>query len=89
MAECSSCHAPIRWATIASTGRSIPLDPEPVPTGNLIYVEEPAGDGDGTTVRVVGPPRPDGGLIGDEYAGRRFVSHFATCPNAAHHRKKR
>lgn len=51
--------------------KPIPIDPEPVLGGNVIL------EANGALARVV---KPDPGV-------RRFVSHFSTCPNAAHHRK--
>lgn len=83
MPSCSSCQAPIRWVVVASTGRRMPIDPDPAANGNIVF--RPGG----SEVEYVGAPRPDGGLVGDEYEGRRFVSHFATCPNASKHRKSR
>ena len=74
MSECSSCHAPIIWGRTAS-GKPIPIDPDPVETGNLA-VRPP-----GAQVRYLtlsGQPEPD------EW---RAVSHFSTCPHAKLHRK--
>lgn len=70
-ATCSSCGAPIVWATTVN-GKAIPLDPEPTTFGNLVVV-----DG------IARPPR-----IGDDVPFLQYVSHFATCPNAAVHRKR-
>jgi hypothetical protein len=84
MSACRSCGASIRWAKVATSGKSIPLDAEPVANGNLVF-RLAAGD-DGSEVIYVRAPS-EGGLIGDEYAGRRFISHFVTCPNAGQHRK--
>lgn len=53
-------------------GHRIPLDPEPVEGGNLVEVAP-------GIVRVVEPGDP---------SGARFVSHFATCPNAGAHRRR-
>jgi hypothetical protein len=72
---CRSCGAPIRWAVTRATGARIPLNPEPVPGGNIVV--EASG-----FVRVLGR--------GEEAPpGARFVSHFVTCPFAAAHRKAR
>ena len=77
MSACSSCSAPIRWA-VTGAGARIPLDPDPVADGNLVIEV----DTDPPEVRFVSKarPAPDGAA--------RFVTHFATCPNAASHRKK-
>lgn len=53
--------------------KNIPLDPEPVLGGNIIL------ECNGALARVV---EPDPGI-------RRHISHFVTCPNAAHHRSPR
>jgi hypothetical protein len=77
MPECSSCGAPIRWAkTIKGVG--IPLDPEPSPRGNVVISEEGAA-------LVYNSP----GAVAARYEGEpRYLSHFATCPNADQHRKR-
>ncbi len=35
---CRSCRAPIRWERTPN-GKRIPLDPEPVPSGNIVINE--------------------------------------------------
>lgn len=71
MPACNSCGAAIRWATGAKSGKPIPLDVAPVVAGNIELR--------GETAHYV---TPDHNAI-----GQRFVSHFATCPQAAQHRK--
>jgi hypothetical protein len=76
-AECRSCRARIVWA-VTEAGRRIPLDAEASPTGNLAQVEALA---DGTpVVAFLDPeaPEPEAG---------RYLSHFATCPNAKEWRR--
>ena len=34
MSTCSSCHAPVIWAK-TTTGKAIPLNPEPIIGGNI------------------------------------------------------
>lgn len=58
---------------ITVNGRRIPLDLEATPSGNLIVV-------DGTAR----PPRDD-----EDRPFLMRVSHFATCPTAGVHRRKR
>jgi hypothetical protein len=71
-AKCQSCGAPIRWAK-TTTGRRMPLDAQPVSNGNVVLT-------DGGTLAV---PRND-----ELHSGSpRYRSHFATCPDAAKHRK--
>ncbi|MFD3431133.1 hypothetical protein [Nocardia fluminea] len=73
--RCRSCSAPIAWRRTAE-GKRIPLDPEPVAGGNLMI----AGNG---TALVVGPTASP--AINSDI---RYVSHFATCPNADSWRSK-
>jgi hypothetical protein len=75
-ARYSSCRARIRWA-VTETGNRIPLDADPVDDGNLAARK----DGDTIRVRTLGT----GELADGEL---RFVSHFASCPHAAGHRKR-
>lgn len=72
LALCRSCQAYIIWAVSVTSGKRMPLDAEPSPRGNVEIV---GGDEKTPTVRIV-PARA--GL---------YVSHFATCPAAAQHRK--
>lgn len=62
----------IVWATMPS-GKAIPLDPEPADAGNIVYVAP-------GRVRMHEPL-----FDRDE---KRFVSHFATCPNADEYRRR-
>lgn len=80
-ARCSSCRRPIEWA-LTEAGKRIPLDPAPVPDGNLVIERR---DLDGTPhVRYLTKAGAD--LFTDANAERR-VTHFATCPNAKAHRR--
>lgn len=73
---CSSCGAPVVWVAMA-TGRSAPLNADPVPNGNVEL--DPAGG-----ARVLGKVDAEARrLAGVEL----YLSHFATCPNAARHRR--
>ncbi len=87
---CASCRAPIFWAAILddsgqrirneASGRfkSMPIDWEPRPDGNVIVYWR---EGEGFVCRT---------LRRDETprAGEKLrTSHFATCPNAKQHRK--
>lgn len=78
MSRCRSCGAPVEWAETLG-GKAIPLDLEERPDGNLRVVE----------VTRRGAPIVaylSKEALGHPAAGRR-VTHFATCPNAASHRK--
>lgn len=92
---CRSCDAPIVWvateATLAKEGkaakpsRRMPLDADPdnpskalvVDDGNIIFTGQRDGSTNAWLVRYV-PKGPN-----------HYRSHFATCPNAAAHRKTR
>lgn len=64
---CTRCGRQIGWV-ITDTGRRMPIDPEPDPTGNVICNYE-AGVLRGH-VLTKGEPRP---------SGVAFLPHFATC----------
>lgn len=79
MNTCSSCGAKILWAKTPSW-RTIPIDAEPSPEGNIRLGGEP-----GNRYATI--------LSGEQAASVRgfgeklYVTHFATCPNAAKHRQ--
>lgn len=80
---CRSCKAPIRWAE-TDAGKAIPIDPEPVPTGNLVM----------THVTVGGPVRVRYVRVryvrkGEQLSPEapRYVTHFVSCPERDQWRK--
>lgn len=74
--QCRSCEAPIIGA-LTVNGKWMPVDQEPRADGNLSLTEsEPI-----PLVTVI--------KAGDDVGGRRYVSHFVTCPNAARHRSRK
>lgn len=73
---CRSCGAPLLWIRTSATDSLMPLDAEPVRDGNIILV-----DGKAHVMR--------GDLFEDMLEGPRYVSHHATCPQSAQHRRKR
>lgn len=80
MSTCRSCDAPITWTTNVVTGKRMPVDPEPVEHGNIVLTS----GNNGPESRV---------LTKDELAKRPtkrglYLSHFATCPSAAQHRRR-
>ena len=78
MATCKSCGAPVVWA-VTPRGKRTPLDAVTSPDGNV----ELLPDG---SVRVLGPLDAEAArLAGAEL----YLSHFATCPAAAAHRRRR
>ena len=79
--HCSSCRAPIRWA-VTEEGNPIPLDPDPAVNGTFRL--DPAAPAAET-------PRAITVRLGDrpQFAGRLYLTHFATCPNAEAHRRRK
>ena len=73
MSFCKSCGKRIDWYVVAASGKRMPIDPEPAPNGN-VRVDVVAN-----AVEVV----PAGSHV------PLYLSHFATCPSAAKHRKPR
>lgn len=76
MNHCRSCGADVLWA---KTGKSMPIDPEPVEDGNVLLYRTPQG------LRVVVMSKGDH----PDPGASRHTTHFATCPNAARHRRRR
>ena len=74
--RCKSCDAAILWAVSAVTGKRMPLDADPVPDGNLLL------DAEGKIHVLTADAATVPGV-------KRYVSHFATCPQADDWRKDR
>lgn len=74
-ATCRSCGATIRWERTVND-KPIPLDPEPVEDGNLAIRD----DG-----KVYSVGKPSEGALALPIP--KYKTHFATCPNAAEHRR--
>ena len=72
MAFCKSCNALIDWYKNATSGKWMPLDREPAEDGN-VYVDVVANV---AKVVDVGSHKP------------LYKSHFATCAQAATHRRR-
>lgn len=69
MSACRSCGASVRWA-VTSANKKMPVDVAPVVDGNLVIERE-------------GPTPEVRYLAADEETEKdRYVSHFATCPQA-------
>jgi hypothetical protein len=78
-ARCRTCAAPILWAR-TTNGKNIPLDAEPVESGNVYLV---ANGRETTAIVMAAGEAPPAGVT------RRFVSHFVTCAQAAEHRRRK
>jgi hypothetical protein len=76
-ATCRSCGAAIIWAKHETTGKLSCYDEEPTLRGTWGLVRR----GNETVARKLTPE-----LAADPRMKRR-TSHFATCPNAASHRR--
>lgn len=83
--NCRSCDRPVRWVTAAATGKTMPIDPAPAPNGNIIitaagkaYVFATHADAVAMRDRSSDPYLRMSGT---------YISHFATCPAAAKHRR--
>lgn len=77
MPNCSSCGAEISWVVSATSGVAMPLDAAPCADGNIVVSGGKAHVLNRSLFAAEAPETP------------RYKSHFATCPNAAKHRRKR
>jgi hypothetical protein len=75
VATCRSCPARIVWC-VTEAGKRMPVDAEPVPNGNVELRDQ------GHQVLAVVHGQPPLGV------DRLHLSHFATCPRAADHRRR-
>ena len=81
MAKCNSCGAPIVWVQMKG-GRPMPCNARLIPYKANSEGKQFIVNDQGETVRC--------DLTFEEPAtGMGRISHFATCPNASRHRKKR
>lgn len=83
---CKSCSAPVLWVIMPS-GKRNPLDAEPSDKGNVrARALQTRGEMNGHTQGVVlkGPALEEARAAGEQL----YVSHFATCPSAAQHRRR-
>lgn len=81
MSACRSCGAPLLWCR-TTAGKAMPIDPTPYlakecdPRATVVLYEPHSAD----PAFVV-----QAGKIGRDQVV--YVSHFASCPNAAAHRR--
>lgn len=80
--ECrdAECRSPIIWTVSAARHKPMPVNPEPVPDGNLLLTAM----GDHIRAEVVDPNALPMGADPAEL----YVAHFRTCPGAAHWRNR-
>lgn len=96
MAKCKSCGAEIIWA-LTVAGRRMPVDVSPADRGGgsvlLVAMGNPStepevGAHGWLALMVASVTEGERGVI-ERSSGILHDSHFATCPNAAEHRKPR
>lgn len=78
MSTCRSCDAPILWVTMES-GKAMPLDADPHPDGTVLPAQVPTA-----RAQVI---KPENMAEIKSLGLGLHRSHFATCPNAAKHRR--
>jgi hypothetical protein len=86
MPSCKSCNAPIRWVLLRSKDGELkphPLDAKPSADSGNIGIVDTAGRE--PIAEIV--PKAQLALFGGANAAPRYTSHFATCANAAQHRR--
>lgn len=88
MKFCASCGAPILWAHTAA-GKKMPVDARLSAVGNLFVFETNGSDGPLEAVSVTATDDPRVRAALSDPGRSRATSHFATCPNAAQHRRAR
>jgi hypothetical protein len=78
---CSSCGSPMTWAITDAKGRRMPLDPDPVPDGNVWVIDHPEH----------GAPIVGVALHHDDIPAdiETYVAHFVTCTDATSHRRRK
>lgn len=88
LGRCDGCRRPIEWVITEAKRARMPIDPEPVADGNLVKLPTPCEDGT-EIVRYLTKAElaNEGGSLFDAPTDR-YVSHFATCPDAKRFRKK-
>lgn len=78
--QCRSCRAPVRWVVTEANGKRMPLDPEPVPDGNVWVVRIEDG------MPVVAVALSAEGVPPAE--AFRYQSHFVSCADRDSWRKR-
>lgn len=81
MADCKGCGAIIEWV-VTVAGVSMPIDPDPVPDGNVEFTGRTASTSTGWScpeVRVVAAGEQS---LFAELEPDRYQAHFRFCPDA-------
>lgn len=82
MPRCKSCGAPIVWVKTYN-GKQMPCDPGWVPFWAKLKAKGKVIDKAGNTVSCLFDGDPN------EISGVGRIPHWATCPNAAQHKRKK
>jgi hypothetical protein len=77
-AACKSCGARVLWVQLLPRGTTAPLDDKPSTAGNVRLSKG------GTVAKVLNKTELAAARRNSE---QLYTSHFATCSNAASHRK--
>ena len=80
LGRCKTCGARIAWVKTEATGKSMPLDAESVPDGNVVLR--------GGRAHVFALGGAEEAAVAATHVPR-FVSHFSTCRDADEHRRAR
>lgn len=74
---CKGCGELMTWVN-TTQGRAMPLDPAPVPNGNVVIVRDGGGGLLAEYLRRTDTPAP---------GTPRYQSHFSSCPERARFRR--
>jgi hypothetical protein len=89
-AKCKSCGAPVEWV-LTEKGKWMPVDFQRALTGNILLSQRAVGQ-PATAIyqsaEEIETLKRQAQARGEAWQGL-FVSHFATCPSAAKHRKRK
>jgi hypothetical protein len=75
--RCKGCDEWMVWL-LTTQGRAMPLDPDPVPNGNIVIVRDGGGGLLAEVLRRTDTPAP---------GTPRYQSHFSSCPERARFRR--
>lgn len=76
MAVCEGCGKSVIWYKNDKTGKAAPVNPEPVPDGNVTLVDDGQYH---VMTKAERQAADEPSMFDDGHALRRFVLHFATC----------
>ncbi|SDU42265.1 hypothetical protein [Jiangella alkaliphila] len=95
---CDSCGELVLWAVTAASGKAIPLNPSPVDPAThgraFVLIGGVAFGFVAAVARVAAMfDEPEAAaairITQGDYSGAHHDAHFATCPKAAQHRRRR